>query len=228
MDKPPERSGGEIALGWAKVALNAAPYVGGSVAELLDLILRPSLERRQREWLEGLVTELNELRGSRGISLESLAENDSFIDVVIHASRAALASAHSGKVDALRNAVLNTACGVSIEDTNRHIYIRMVDEFAPAHLRLLRVFHEPERALGQRADHYRQLSLGGSLMQVVSDVMPDLAGDQSLLTQLTRDLESRGLISGGNLMTVMTAAGLLTSRTTARGKDFLAFVMPPE
>jgi hypothetical protein len=65
-------------------------------------------------------------------------KNERFASVFFQATFAALRSDEQEKLEALRNAVINTASG---EDYSNYelIFIRFVDELAPAHVRLLRL-----------------------------------------------------------------------------------------
>ncbi len=86
---PPSANALDTAQALARAAVSAVPFVGGPAAELLDLVIRPSLARRQQEWLDRLAESINELRAERPeLEVDALLANDSFQDGLYQASAA--------------------------------------------------------------------------------------------------------------------------------------------
>ena len=50
--RPPEPCIADALHALARSGLDALPYVGAACAELLTLVVTPSLERRRHEWME--------------------------------------------------------------------------------------------------------------------------------------------------------------------------------
>lgn len=222
--KPPERGAGDIAHTAARAVLGT---VGSAAAtELLNTLVAPPIERRRNEWMEQIGTALRELEKKETLHLESLQENEAFVDVAIQASQAALRTAHEEKREALRNAVVNAARTPSIDGTKAQMFVALIDSFSPWHLHLLALFSDPQGYIAQRQDLHDLKSdiAASSLSQLVAGVFPDLAESEELTKLIAADLDARGLAQLGNLKTMMSGHGILAKRTTTLGDEFLRFI----
>jgi hypothetical protein len=83
--------------------------VGAAAAELLGLVVTPALARRLRAWQEQVGEGLRALERDLGVVIEHLGSNDAFIDVALQATQAALRTSQREKLEALRDAVMNSA-----------------------------------------------------------------------------------------------------------------------
>src|SRR5687767_11776964 len=63
MDKAPDRNLKDVGHGVTKAALAAIPFVGGSLAEIFQLVIAPSLDKRRTKWLNGLAEAIEDLQG---------------------------------------------------------------------------------------------------------------------------------------------------------------------
>jgi len=106
----PKQSIGDVAHAIAKAGLSAIPVVGSPVAELLQLLIQPPIEKRRTEWMSQIGEALRDLE-AKGLKLEDLQNNDQFVSAVMYASQLALRTHQSEKLAALRNAILNVAQG---------------------------------------------------------------------------------------------------------------------
>ena len=218
--EPPSRNARDAAHSLVKVVTSAIPVVGGPAAELFAALVQPPLERRRDEWMQSVGLALEKLR-QEGLDLDSLGNSDAFIDTVLHATHIALRNHQEEKRAALRNAIMNTAIGTTLDNMRRHMFLRYVDEFTLEHLGILALFDNPvdwfERA--QRA--FPKLYMGG-LSHVLVEAFPALQGQREIYEQIWKDLYQRGLVNTDGLHTMMT--GLQDSRTTELGKAFLGFI----
>ena len=103
----PEPTKGDAAI--ARAGLGAIPVGGAAAIELLNAIVTPPLERRRQEWMERIGNALKRLEEEKGIILEKLQNNDAFVDIALQASQTALRTSQEEKLDALKNAVLNSS-----------------------------------------------------------------------------------------------------------------------
>jgi hypothetical protein len=63
--------------------------------------------------------------------------------VFAQAAQAAIRTHDQEKLDALRNAVLNTALGKEPDKDRQAIFLSLLDRLQPAHLRILKTFQHP-------------------------------------------------------------------------------------
>jgi hypothetical protein len=73
---------------------------------------------------------------------------------------------------------------------------------------------------------YPDWSMGGA-NAALEYAFSKLRGKRQLYDIFVKDLYSRGLLSTDSLHTTVTGEGMLASRTTNIGKQFLAFVKSP-
>lgn len=211
-DSPPKQATVETA---AQLVLKGAtaviPLAGPVVSYLLDL----PLQRRKDEWLAGLAERLSRVESR----LEDLRNDEQFITATLHASTMAMRTHQALKLEALRNAVLNVAVGQAPDEVKQHLFLSWVDVFNETHLRILKVFQNPE----YETSHWTP----GSLTQVLEASLPDLAGRSDIYNQLWRDLHIRGLVNTESLHGLMTGTGLTAKRTTDMGDEFVRFISEP-
>lgn len=212
-----------------KAALSALPIAGGPAAELFATIIAPPLARRRDEWLQALADGIGALQEKiAGFDVGSLSNNEAFVSVALQASRAAIQTHQTEKLEALRNAVLNVAAGRAPAEDEQTMFLGYVETLTAWHLRMLKFFENPmgmAAARGARTDY----SIAGSLSQPLHDVYPDLRDRRDFYDQITRDLASRGFLnsSADVLHTMMTGSGMNAKRTTEIADRFLAFIASP-
>jgi hypothetical protein len=77
--------------------------------------------------------------------LKICPNNESFLTVVLQATSIALRNHQKEKLEALRNAIINSVLPSSANDDIKLIFIDLVDQLKVPHLRLLRMLYEPGR-----------------------------------------------------------------------------------
>lgn len=227
-DPPDEKSGARQVTEQAMEAVTGAvPFVGGALAVVLAHAFSHSYEKRLRAWMEQLADVVQELIDRvDGLDVEGLSEDDDFMDAVATATRIAEKTSSQAKRAALQNALLNIGAGSLPDSDKRAVYLRYIDELTPSHMVLLDFFDDPPAFLAHRSHAWPNLMMGG-LGSVLQVALPDLYADTAFLDTLTADLASWGLVSNPGLNTVMTGDGLKAKRTTAKGREFMAFIKGP-
>jgi hypothetical protein len=224
-EEVPKASKGDIVHALAKGAISAVPYVGAPAAELFSLVVTPPLERRRAEWLNAIYDRLKNLESQvQGFKIEALMDNPLFITTVIHATTAALRNHQKEKLDALQNAVVNSAKGVDIEENLQLLFLNMIDELTPLHLRVLNYFDNPRKWFEENGIKF-SIYMGGAKIGL-EEALPELQGKRDVYDMLVTDLHNRGLLSTDKtvLHATMSFEGIVTSRTTELGKRFLKYI----
>ena len=225
---PPTETMGDKAHTLTRAGLAAIPYLGGSAAELFQLVLAPPLRKRQQEWMDSVAQGLRELEEKQKCVVDELKDNDAFIDTIMQASQAAVRTANEEKREALKNAVLNAALPNAPDESKQQIFVNFVDQFTVWHLRILSLFADPN---GWFADHEKEpprWGLGGSLSQILTTAFPELADQRGFYDVMGKDLFQRGLLNTDGFHTTMSGEGAMAKRTTALGDEFLSFVTAPD
>ena len=164
---------------------------------------------------------------SMGLAWAGLADNESFITALLHASQAAVRTHEQEKRSALRNAVVNAALPSAPDDELQIIFLNYVDELTPTHLRILRVLDDPETFLRTNGISYSP-GIASSVRAMLIAALPDLEPRSDALQAFGRDLFGRHLTNTDSFGTMMTSSGAFARRTTDWGRQFLHFISDPE
>ncbi len=229
MDKPPKHKDSDDAIKEVNRAIvSALPIVAGPLLVLFENTFPSAIEKRKQAWLERLADVVTELQERvNGLTQEKLASNEAFVSVFIQASQIAIRNHQNEKLQALKNAVLNSALPNPPEEDEQLIFIRLVDQLTPWHLRLLAVLDNPVQWMERNQVRNPEWGVGG-VSNVIQHCLPDLRGKRDTYDQLVRDLQTEGLLRQGDYVHLtMTGRGMIESRTTDRGKRFIHFITAP-
>jgi hypothetical protein len=225
----PEQTEMDAVQGVARAAIAAIPLIGGTITELVSLVMAPAVERRKDEWLKELADALDELEAKfDDFKIEDLQHNEQFVSAVIEASRSAISTHRLEKRQALRNALLNIALHRLADEDLQETFLRYIDDLTVWHLRFLWVFQDPQRALTTKGNRANSYGLGGA-DQILETVYAELSGRRDIYDQIATDLFNRGLLNtpADFLHTMMTASGTVAKRTTPLADNFLDFISNP-
>jgi hypothetical protein len=132
---PPQKSLGDTSHEAAKGIADLATY--GAGGRLFDYLIKKPIERRRDEWREEVGNRIRQLEAKKGLDLEALANDERFVSLATQASAAAVRTHLKQKRDALRNAVLNLALGISTDETLEQIFTNSINDLTPLHLQVL-------------------------------------------------------------------------------------------
>ncbi len=143
--------------------------------------------RQVGEVLENLTT-------GRGETLESLQNNEAFVDVVLQATQIALRNHHEKKREALRNAITNSVGPKAPAEAKSQMFLQFIDRFSVLHLRMLEVVSDPNgwfQRLGRSLPDIQQ----GSAAYAIELAFPELSNEINLRDAVWNDLQQTGLAS---------------------------------
>jgi hypothetical protein len=227
---PPSHSKGrELTQSGAEAILNLVPVVGGTIATALTVALNYRLNERRERWFSELADAVADLQDRfDGFDPESLVDNEQFLDAVVTATRTVDRSSQREKIEALRNAVLNAALPGAPDHDIQQLYLGLVDDLTPTHLRLLKLLNDPPSWFAERPQlRQPQFGLSSNRVGLIAAAMPDLAEKgQQLVERFYAALTDGGLVNGP-LQGMMTGDGAWQSVTTEFAADFLAFIRDP-
>lgn len=206
--------------------IGSIPYLGAPAAEIFNLIITPSLEKRRTKWMEEVAEALRILEQQNKIIFEELSQNETFINSVLHASQAAMRTNRKEKLKALRNAVVNSALPNSPDDDTQQIFLNLVDTFTQLHLKILKFLKNPPQG-GiplKTGNTYIHLS---ALPDAIEQTYPELKGRYDFYYQIIKDLSDRGFVNMSASDTthdMATMQGIPSTQVTGLGAEFLAFI----
>lgn len=227
-DLPTKKSAGDVAREVGRAVVSLVPAAGGSLQVVFENFFTSPIERRKEAWLQQLADVVKEVEGRVAeLTPEKLAQNEAFVTVAMQASQIALRNHQQAKLEALRNAVLNAALPNPPQEDEQMIFLRLIDQLTPWHLKVLSVLDDPVRWMELHGVANPGWGAGGP-STVLEHCLPDLRGQRETYDQIVRDLQSEGLLGQGQFLHVtMTGGGMIGSRTADRGKRFIRFITSP-
>ena len=207
----------------ARTVLSAIPTLGGAALELFNAVIAPPLEQRRNRWLNELAQRLDALEKEKRLKIEDVVNNDEFISAVMHATTVAVRNHQHEKIEALRNAVLNSALGQNPSDVKSAMFLAFVDQFTVWHLLVLRELSALDTRQGQSRPPKTSIE---EITRVVLERIAEMRAQQPLAEFIVEDLCRKGLLfwSGGLSVTYIPNG---TTQVTPLGQEFLKFISEP-
>jgi hypothetical protein len=226
--RPPSKSTGrQVVERAAEAGLSTVPLVGGALAVAFVAAVSHSLEKRRDEWLAGLAEAVEQLRQRLGdLDLETLADNDLFVDAVVTATRAIEHTHQEEKISALRNAVLNSVAPGAPDADTQAIMLGLVDRFTPSHLRLVTLWDDPPAWFARHGLTPPQGVMAGSRTLTVEAGLPEMKGREDFYLRIAGELGSEGMLTA-SLSGIVSATSMMDRLTTDFGRQFVEFISPP-
>lgn len=212
-----------------KAAVGSVPAVGGLLSEAFGFVVTSPAEKRKENIIIMIDERLREMEIKlEHFDLDTLAHNESFLSTSLQAIQIAMRTHQIEKRVALINAVTNSAITTSIEDNLQQMFLNFVDSFNEWHLKLLYFLNDPRQQLIDYG-HSGEFYMGG-IRHVINARFPELNGRDEFTNQIVNDLNSRGLLNfnSSSLNGTMSGSGMVASRTTEIGRQFLLFISTPD
>jgi len=210
----------------ARAAFSGVPALGGALVEAFNALIEPPMARRKTEWVGQVTEAINELYQKGFVTENDLQENEKFFTTLVHASNVAIKNHEKEKLEALRNAVLNSALPGAPDDTLQQLFLNLINSCTSWHIAILRLFQEPKQWARNNGHQFPNWSMGG-ITSVIESAYPKLQGQQGLYRLVWQELYRNGLLNTDGLGTTMTGSGMLAKRTTAIGDKFVEFISEP-
>jgi len=213
---------GDIGYSLTKAAL------GGGVPELYSMVITPPLTKRFYKWIKSIDERVKKLEKIvDDFSVEKLGKDEMFLTAFMEATNIALRNHDEKKLEALRNAVLNSSLPNSPEENIQLLFLRYVDELTPLHLAILKFFDYPESYLKQKQIPFpvwEKTNPG----RILYYAFPKYENERGFLRLIIQDLARKKLLDDSKINTqMMKTAYLRTSHATTFGKQFLRFITSP-
>lgn len=208
-----------------RAGIGALPVLGSPLVEFLAFVIGDPAQERRDDFIRETLEQVIDLEDRfERLDKEALRDNEQFQATFIQATRLSTQSASEEKRKLLQNAIINSAI-LDIEENRRLLLMQFLERLTPLHVAMLALLDNPSAnpAVARLAQH-----MMGGLIQVVEAAFPELRGSKAISERIAADLESMGLVNGGNLNVTMTGAGLMAQRSTPLGQAFLKFVANPE
>lgn len=194
-------------------SLTGIPGIADALGAIYSVIT-PPLEKRRAEWMLSVHTKLVNLQSTvDGFTFKDLSNKPFFIDTFIRAYQIALRTHQEEKLQALTNAVVNSAMPAFPEDDLYMMFINWIDNFTPWHIKILSFVNDLEP---------RQ---PGKIIDMVCNNFPELKNESLFAIQIIRELIDHGLIyETGERDIRGDEVSVIPPSISPIGKKFLKFI----
>jgi len=204
-----------------QAAVSTLPF-GGTVNQLIDAVMAPSIERRQTRWFKQLADIVDELKGRfDDFDFEQLADNEVFVTAVLDASRIAVTTHREEKLALLRNVLLRLAIESDCDEFLALQMLRFVDELEPEHFIVLRYCADPGGWYDANEIDRSHL-VQSSLRAVMNGARLPVTGQG--LEIVRRDLSDHGLVNFDGFTVTVSGNSMWRPPATELGRSLLEFV----
>lgn len=208
-------------------SISSIPVVGSFASETLHLVISAPIEKRKEKWILNIAESLEELQEKvEGFNLNSLCENELFISILNRASQLAISNHQKEKVDALKNAVINTALNINIDENEQMMILNLLDTMTPWHLKLIGYFENPTFRYNENNTSLNENIMENPIAPLI-EIYIELEGRDGFINLIIQDLYNNGIINNKNFNSVMISSGMLSPRLTDFGMRLLQFIEDP-
>ncbi|NRT88905.1 hypothetical protein [Clostridium beijerinckii] len=227
IEKDLQNSRGDVVYSTVKAGLSSIPLAGSAISEFFSLIVSQPVSKRRDEWLIRIKNALEELSEKvEGFDLSNLCNNEEFTTVLMNASQMAIRNHNEIKLEALKNAVLNSAIRTNLDDTIQFMYLNYISELTSWHIQILDLFRNPTNWFIKNNKN-KPSYYSGAPAHMLEDAFNELKGKKEFYNLIIKDLYNKGLLNIESLHTMMTENGIFASRTTQFGNEFINYISSP-
>lgn len=218
---------GDYVHSMLNAAISTLPVAGSFASEIFNMVISTPLEKRKERWMVSIVEGLEELQEKvDGFNVESLSQNELFISILNRTSQLAISNHQEEKVTALRNAVMNTALNIKIDENEQMMFLNLIDSITPWHMKLIDYFYDPRERFKENNIKPTEYMMGSPVSPLV-EFYPELVNRDDLINLLVKELYNDGILNIKDLNVSMTSNGMYEPRLTEYGKRFLSFIKEP-
>jgi hypothetical protein len=218
---PPKREKKDITYEMVKGALGDIPFVGSSVSSIFGELVAKPLESKRDEFFELLASKIVELRMDVE-AIRKFVSEPQFSASLVRATNIALETADGDKLLTLRNSVINSVEHHPVED-KRIMFFNTLEDLAPIHIEVLRLFNDPYVFAKQRGDDIKAALRGGSSTTImITKFFPEY--DDDLLLKVISDLNKAGLLRQERTYVTYNSGGTALKLLTRYGQELMDFI----
>jgi hypothetical protein len=225
---PGKAQGREIVERVIEGGLGAVPFAGSMLAVTFVTAVNWRLNERREKWVTDLAAKLDKLRERvDGMDLGALLDSDVFVDAVVSATRTIEHAHDQTKIDALRNAVLNSVAPDAPDADTQAMFLNLIDRYTPSHLRMLTLWNDPSAWFSSHELRPPSAAMSGSRTQTVEAGLPEMAGRKDFYLRVANELQADQMLNA-NLSGMVSATSLMDKLTTDFGRQFVRFITEPD
>ena len=229
--EPPKKDASDTNYQLKGATLSVFPLL----KEFYELVVEPPFQQRTIAWMNTVAEKCREYEKKfKEFKPENLASNEVFQSAFAASARIAVQSHQKEKLEALRNALLNTVIMKDLNEIYKSLFLSFIETITPLHISILKFYQTPrEGQISELGPYSKQVELFLRKSADLTEV------DDYLFTQVCKDLELKTfLIKGKGAIGGRTTTNTMVRQKdlnifdwigiTDNGKLFLTFIREPE
>lgn len=209
LNKPPKATHNDLEHTLGKAVISTIPGIGGFAAEFFSYYITPPLAKRQAKWLEQVYNNLILLAEKvENVTLEKLVQNEIFLTTLMQATPVAISTHQKEKLEALRNAVLNSSLPYAPEEDIQLMFLNWIEGWSASHLNLLNFIKNPQdwcckNSINLKKNwNYKSTSKNGGFyppghLEVLELIFPGIKQNLDFYNQVLQELMDKNLVTRG-------------------------------
>lgn len=207
-----------------------------------NLILSPATKRRDQWINEYLSKAVQTIAEQAAFSVvENLSNNESFLTVVLQATSIALRNHQKEKLEALRNAIINSVLPNAPDESLQLMFLNFIDSFTPCHLIMMDFIDNPTHwcrknniRISELMNRFRYNDIGQYMnnFDFLEEIFPGVKNNSYIYEQALEDITAKGLLisSDGGQKVSGVGIHILDLHKSAvslsnTGKQFIDFIV---
>lgn len=174
--------------------LASIPMAGGALSTIFSFGAKSPLTVRRDNFIISLDDRIKKLEKDGKVSSKYLLLDDNFLDVAAQALPIAIQNSSPEKINALRNAIINTALQIEIDKDSKFIYLNFINELTQTQIMILKIFINPGEYIEELFQHGEKNYQDLVVVNVVKDLQKLLKIDKTIYDISLKRLETDGLI----------------------------------
>jgi len=179
------------------MGISFVPVAGSALQVAFNEIAGRRLADRRARWLNTLASKVHDLEEQIG-DFAALAASDEFRDALTTASQIADRTSRTEKLEALRNAVVNSVMPNAPDPDEQQILLGMIDRFTPTHVQILVLLKDPQAWFESHGIEWNSTWTGEKKLvmmdYLIKTGMPRLSDRSDLASVYASELYAAGLI----------------------------------
>jgi len=169
-----------------------SPFINGTAMEILNAITVAPIERRRNKFFEDICSHIKTLESEiEELKPERLSQNELFITVLLKSLQAIIKEHQKEKIDAFKNAVINTVTIESISEDYKLLFLSYLESFTVVQIQIIKFFHDEFYIKHDEGGIVTNLGIKFNLFSKFND---DIKIENWTFLHIVRELDEKGLI----------------------------------
>lgn len=205
--------------------VSAIPFAGGIISNLIEVYMPESLRNRREIIVDNLEQTIANLEKKTNIDWDTEFKKDETQSTFLKYIKLAEQEHEKEKIQYFQNIFLNSII-VPIEYDRKCIFLNLTSDLTSRHIRILKIMNDPSEHLRSKGISL-SLTMGG-LEHMLERSVEDYAQEKEFYKNIYEDLQNRHLLTKGGFGVTMSLEGILASRTTGYGRQYLKYMETPQ